>query len=416
MNQHARARWASAWGATAGVLALTAAAGAQVELRGQLRPLDGEITRVDAKGVEVKAAPGEPGSAVKLIGWDRIRRVSGPHAAEAGRFTDLADGLWRARVRLERHDVRAAELLFDAIYAKHAGLAGPGGAVLAEGVMRTRLLRGATATAIWPWLDWLEIRYVTGKRELDSWVGGHIALPEVLDATRNLSPRLPPIFSAQVDPAGVRLLAEGGSNSQWSRYEQADDAVREVASIYRAAAVFEADPSKPVTLGPIKTTEDHVVMLADIVRARVGSDQERKDARGRLSRRIATLGIVPDDLEAEPGGAQVVANRYLESWCRVALGRSLVRESDPAEVRQGLIEMLHAPARFADVTPELAHLALLDAADVMSRHGDTHAALVLREEAKRRFGPGVGDDWPILDDTAEPGKTVPTETDDEGAG
>jgi hypothetical protein len=408
-------RNSNAWAATACALALGGGAAAQVELRGQQRPMDGDVTQVDAKGVEVTATNPEGNKVIRLVGWDRIRKVNGAMASDAGKFAELADGLWRARARLERHDLRAAELLFDSLYAKHAGLVGPGGAVLAEGVMRTRLLRGATATAIWPWLDWLQVRYASGKREMDSWVGGRIALPELLDPVRGLSPRLPPIFSQQVDAAGLRLLAEGGASSTWSRYDQADDAVREIASIYLAAASFENDPAKAITLPSIKTTEDHVVMLADIVRARIGTDQERKDARARLTRRVATLGISPDDLDGESAGNVPSAGRYIESWCRVAIGRSLVREATPAEVRQGLIEMLHAPARFGDVTPELANLALLDAAAVLHGLGDEKAAAVLRDESRQRFGPGVVDDWRIKDEPNGLGTPGP-DTDDEGAG
>jgi hypothetical protein len=417
---------ASTWGPVACALLLLAAGGeraaAQVELRGQMRAVDGEITLVDIKGVQVRITANDGGGATtRLIGWDRIRRVNGPMAGDAAKFAELADGLWRARARLERRDVRAAELLFDALYARHVGLAGPGGAVLAEGVMRTRLLRGATATAIWPWLDWLQIRYASGKKDMDSWMGGKIALPEAIDQARGLVPRLPPIFSTQIDSTGVRLLAEVGGGSPWHRFESADDAVRDIAAIYRTAAMFELNPSQAVDLPAIRTTEDQVVLLADIVRARVGGEQERKEARGRLSRRLSTLAIGADDLDAEPTANQSAADRYLESWCRVAIGRSLVREGDPTEVRQGLIEMLHAPARFADVTPELAHLALLDAAGVLSRMGDSAGAKVLEDEAKRRYGPGARDEWQIMDESAEPGTAgdalpAPEDEQEQGAG
>ncbi|MGD9688767.1 MAG: hypothetical protein AB7K52_02590 [Phycisphaerales bacterium] len=393
---------------------------AQVELRGQPEALDGEIIRMAPSGVEVRVA-GENGT--RVVGWDRVRRVAGPRAAEAAPLAELAEQLWRGRARLERRDRRAAELLFDALYQQHPGLTGPSGAVLTEGALRTRLGRGAWATAVPAWLEWLNIRYAAGERERSRWIGGTMALAPVIDASRGLCPRLPPIVSTHDDPAGTRLLADEGA---WARVERADAAVRDLAALYRAAAMFECAPAVDVPIPEISTTEDAVVMVAEIVRARVGVPEQRREARARLARRLATYALSSDDLWGDESAGSTASEapgstRYLEAWCRAGIGRSLLREGTPAEVRQGVVEMLHVPARLADVTPELARLVLVDSADALAKIGEAEAAATLREEARRRFAAGsaLDDLFPIPEMTGEAGDAgapALSEDDEEGAG
>ncbi len=250
-------------------------------------------------------------------------------------------------------------------------------------------------------------------------MGGRIDLPAITDEATGLVPRLPPILSTLDNPAGARLLADtslspgggGGSSS-------------EIAILYRLAAQFEGDPTKPVTVPATRTTDDAVLMVWEIVSSRVGSPDERKFARAKLVRRVASALIAQgEEAASESGNAGTSASaslgvtatsaRWVESWCRAAIGRSLIRESTPAEIRQGIIEMLHVPARFGDVTPELARLVLADAGQALAGLGETAAAATLKDERTRRFGPGIGDE-PIMDDPTptgdEPG------SDDEGAG
>ncbi len=397
------------------------AAWAQVELRGQKDPFGSAITTIDARGVEVRvegAGGAQPGA--HWVGWDRVRRLVGApgQTADAAKFSELADGLFRARARLERGDLRGAEPLFESLYGKQARPLGPTGALLAEGVLRLRLARGAQATAVIPWLDWLETRYEAGTKQLQGWVGGRMALPDVIDPLTGLSPRLPPICSMLDNPSGVRLLAEP---SGWTRFDGADDAVRDIAAIYRASAAFEVAPGSPAALPAIKTTEDQVTLLAEIVRARIGGPEERKDARGRLAKRLATVLVsanedVATDAAAGPGAAPgaLAATRWQEAWLRAAIGRSLLREGGRSETRQGVIEMLHVPARLADASPELARLVLIEAADALARIGDDAGAAALKEELSRRFGPGIGEDG-LIDETPAPTDAPPLDT-EEGAG
>src|SRR5207248_1943375 len=93
----------------------------------------------------------------QFIGWDRVQRVEGEHAAEADGLAELADRTWRARSRIERGDFASAEPLFEQLFASMTGHDGPTAAIASEGLLRCRLARGAQAGAVWPWLEWLSV-------------------------------------------------------------------------------------------------------------------------------------------------------------------------------------------------------------------------------------------------------------------
>src|SRR5690606_26027526 len=113
----------------------------------------GEIVTVDEQGVTVR------GDATQtVISWDRIRTVSGDHAAIAANHANVADRLWRARTRIERGDWRLGEPLFEGLFATYGALTGPASAVAAEGLLRCRLRRGAQAASVEPWLALVRIR------------------------------------------------------------------------------------------------------------------------------------------------------------------------------------------------------------------------------------------------------------------
>jgi len=402
---------------------LASSAGAQVELRGQARPLDAEVLAVGPDGVRVKIDDGgDP--APRTIAWDRVRAVRGKWAADASAFGDLADQLWRARARLERGDRRAAERAFEDLARTRSGLPGPSGAVLAEGLIRVRLSRGATAQAVSAWLWWLQARAAATPRQISGWIGGTIRLPPLIDEHSGLVPRLPPIVSMADSPAGVRLMADQPASPP---ADAGSGVAAEIAAWYALAARFEADPASPVALPAARSGDDGAAMVAEIVSARAGHADERRAARAKLLRRIAVAQVAQaeetgTDSSASPGasgsaaGPTAASARWIEAWCRAGVGRSLIRESSPAEIRQGVIEMLHVPARFADATPELARLALADAAVVLAALGDAQAAATLREERLRRFGTGGGvDDEPIMDDPPPLGGDPDPDGDQEGA-
>ncbi len=378
-------------------LGLLSEADAQVFLRGRVDAVDGEVSKVTVEGVEITVAGSNDPTTlrVKLIGWDRVREVRGVRAASADPFLPMADSLWRARMRLERGDIALAQPLFEGLYEKQRGLAGPSGIVLAEGVLRCRLAEGRATGAVWPWLDWMTVWNGAGRKGRDGWWAGASAtgvsaVSAVIDPALGLSPRLPPVFSTSLQGASLKALSE---SDQWKRYEAADDFTRDTAAIYRAVARWEVapNPAKGADLPTLAGGDDVLIMLTDLAKARCGTAEERVPARARLKKRIdglafaATTDALAEPGTNQPGGAQGVLDvtptaRWVEAWCRAAIGRSLIREEGLTEKRLGVVEMLHVPARFADATPELAAMMLKEGAEVLESIGDAAGARRLRAE------------------------------------
>jgi hypothetical protein len=76
---------------------------------------------------------------------------------------------------------------------------------------------------------------------------------------------------------------------------------------------------------------------------------------------------------------------WMEAWCRIGLGRSLIREEESGARLRGVIELLHLPARFGTEHPNLAGVALADAAVTMAELGDVEAARSLKDELIAKF-------------------------------
>jgi hypothetical protein len=141
--------------------------------------------------------------------------------------------------------------------------------------------------------------------------------------------------------------------------------------LYRAAWLFEVGQRVQV---PESGSEDAGVKLVrEMVLSRVGDAEQRKAARELLMRRAESADVEP----------------WQEAWCRAAVGRSLMSESDGQQRREGVLQALHVPARLARHAPELAALAL-------NELGDSGGAGALKDELAR-LSPGHALlDWPAL--------------------
>jgi hypothetical protein len=376
---------------------LAPSAGAQVELRGFAGESPGQVVGVDRSGIRLRMdTPGvgeAPGAGVfRIVGWDRVRLVQGDFAEQARAFAPLADGLWRGRSRLERGDVRAAEELIEPLWAATTDPAGPSGAVLCETTLRVRLLRGRVAGAVLPLLMWRRIPRPTQGAE---WVGGQVASAEVIDPVWRLAPRVPAMFHAELHAAGVRWLSD---DATWRPLGgKPDDATADLVALYRAAAAFEAGGGLSDLPAPVlRSTDPAVMLMGEIVAARVCSGEVRQRARAALEKRLEAIGTEPPE-----GSEDAAETPWVEAWCRAAIGRSLLRETEPAQQRLGVVELLHVPARFGDSLGELAQLALADAIAALRKMGEPAAADVLAGEL-RRLTKEL--DWTAIEDrtTTEP--------------
>ncbi len=353
---------------------------AQIELRLDEPLPPGDVVAIDEQGVTVRAE-----SAQTVISWDRVRRVSGDHAAEAANYADVADRLWRARSRIERGDWRLGEPLFERLFATYGTLTGPASAVTAEGLLRCRLRRGAQAGAVEPWLALVRIRRmqvhaVAGESGetatavsaiVNRWSGGHIDLPPILDAQSSLAPALPPIWLS--GPA-VEALA----NSPAIAITGVGEPVAEqLADLYHAAAAFES--GQEVLLPEAGSNHSGVALVRDVVAARVGDNEERQAARDALQSRLA----------ADPAP-------WIQVWCHAAIGRSLIREDDQSLRRKGVLHLLRIPAGYGAEHPYLAGVALAESAVVLANSGELDSAAALRAELERSFPDHPALTWPPL--------------------
>ena len=157
--------------------------------------------------------------------------------------------------------------------------------------------------------------------------------------------------------------------------------------LYRAAAKFEVDGS-PIDISGLELKLDGPKLVSEIVIARAGEANAREAARRDLLKR----------LEGSPPA-------WLEAWVRAALGRSMVKESDPEVRRRGVLHLLHVPARFAADSPYLAGIALAESARALLELGDRDGADVIRAELLRDYPSHPALDWPGVRDWPARGST-----------
>lgn len=350
--------------------ALATSAAGQIELRASPQVLSAEVVSITSDGVGI-TQNGSPAT----ITWDRIRAVrDNRFAVSAGGFADMAEQLWRARTRVERGDYAAAEPLLDAIVSGRSGqVSGPTAAVAFEALLRCRLHRGSVSGAVWAWLDWRRVRPDSGGLKV---VGGVLDASPIIDLATGLVPTLPPIFLN--DPA----TSVAAQSDEWSRLARAggqpqagahdDTRATVLATLYHAAAQF--DTGAKVQIAPVTSTDAGVRLVADVVLARAGDEAQRAAARAALEARI-------DGAESDPTGS----GAWVECWCRLALGRALLRENDEAQRRLGVIHLLHVPARFARLSPGLAGMALADASAGLHALGDESGAQAVKGELLARY-------------------------------
>lgn len=360
--------------------------------------IEGVVESASAAGVVVRRGEGAGATRV-VVGLDRLAQPADPALAEAlarastpGQpdLSAIGTDLWRARTRLERGDWDGAEPLLDRVAPFTIAAGGPTGATTAQGLLVCRLVREARAGAVWSWLDYVAIvRAGPGVAEAPAgsliappanapttWEGGRVALlvgAAPIDLRTGLAPALPPIWTPA--PALESILR----SAEWERLARADTGpAAELAALYRAAGAFEAGTAQPL---PAPTSaHEGVRLVRDVVAARAGEADARAQARAALAARL---------------GAESV-ERWVEAWCRVGIGRSLVREADPEAVVTGVLELLHAPARFADDQPYIAGVALATAAVAMADLGDVAAAAALRAEFESAFPAHPARSWPAF--------------------
>lgn len=363
-----------------------------VELRGDAGAAGGEVRAIDITGVTIGDELGTTGGRRFIVGWDRVRATTGTAAKAGAAFGTIAADAWRARSRLERDDWRAAEPLFEQLFGSYRGQNGPTAAVVIEGVLRCRLRRASQASAVWAWLELVRVHREREKAGAAAaqWVGGTIAMRAVRDEQTSLVAALPPVWLSErslrvfvespdwaMYASGPGVISGDAKTADPKAQPQVDPVVAELASLYRAAAMFELDGklSQPI---PAQSSTGHpgVALVREMVLARVGDERQRADARRALQKRI------------DEGAA-----RWVDVWCRVGIGRSLLAEPGDTERALGVVSLLHVPARFGDEYAALAGVALAQAAAGLHAMGDEQGARAVVEELRRVYPTHPASSW-----------------------
>lgn len=303
----------------------------------------------------------------RTVRWDLVRTVTGEEASKAGAYMELARTAWRARTRLERGDAVSAEPLFEELYPLYEGQSGEMAALVAEGLMRCRLRRSAQTSAVRPWLAYLVSKPTGPYRSV---IAG--ALRSACDEQTGLVASLPPVWEPT---AGVQAFARGGELVGWSNEGGELPRRAEVLSaLYAHAARFEcgleeSGPSIELTSADLR--DQGIVLVHAMVMSRTGDAEQRAAARAQLTE---MMGVAGKD------------RAWVEAWCRVGIGRSLLREQDSEQKRLGVVQLLHVPARFSDSLPYLAGQALAESAVAMEGLGDAAGARSLLLELREQYG------------------------------
>lgn len=333
-----------------------------------------EVRGMSDAGVRVRTAT----IPERVLSWDHVEKIEGPLAAEARAYMPTAEAAWRARARLERGDTASAEAIYEDLFKSYAGKDGPTAAAVAEGLMRCRMRRGAQAAAVGAWLAWIEA--ATPLQDYVSALNGR-DMPEssiFVDPATGLVPVLPPIW---MNTAATQAFARGDLLPKDAKSGKpilaSDSPAGQLGALYRRAAMFEAGQKLPDLDDQLKgSSNPGIAFVANIVLSRTGEASERQAARAALKAMLTAT-----------------TPAWQEVWIRVAIGRSLVRESGNDEQLLGLAEMLHVPARLSRINPYLTGTALAEAAVGVLRHGDTNGAIKLRQILVDRFPNHPALDW-----------------------
>ncbi len=316
----------------------------------------GQVTEVSVEGVVVRSDVTAP----VIVGWDRVLSVGGERADEAGAFAEIADFAWRARSRMERGDIPAAEPLFERLFVTYQSRQGPTAAAICEGLLRCRLLRNAHTLAVGAWLSWLHAREAgDGPQWYQRRVGSNGTEAGIaIDEATGLLPDLPPIW---IDLPSVRAFA--ASPMDTGRLGARE---RDLAGLYVHAARVASGSDEPAPR--LSVSDAGVRLVSDLVLAQSAREEDREAGRRAIESRLAR----------DPRG-------WEDAWLRTALGRSLLMDTDPQQRERGIIELVRVRVLHEREWPYLAGVALAQAAVGLLESGDVAGATLLRRELLDRF-------------------------------
>lgn len=319
------------------------------------------ISDVSASGITTAEERGRPSRVESL---SQVRSVSGPLAPKFEEQQSLATDLWRASARLRRDDEGGAEPLFEKLWDRTKEVAGPTRAEIACGLAACRVHRGALATAVEPWAEWV--------RQSDQVAPEQLALQRarlgISENSGNWIEAMPPIWT---ESTAVRALAAHAvANPGKAAIHPSGD---ELMLIYTVAARRDCGQAWGIETASALKDPGWTNLAGEMVLAESREAEVRAEARQRLWSRL---------------GSDIAL--WKQIWIRLAIGRSLLLEPGTDDRRAGILNLLWIASRPADSVPLGAgvSLALVSAAQGLVALSDSEGARVVLEDLERRF---VGD-------------------------
>lgn len=296
------------------------------------------------------------------IPWDQIREIrmgdGSPLQDQLRSRLERARKIWRARSRLQRGDHALAEPLFAELFKADPGRVTETDLIIAEGLLRCRLERGAMEDALVPALE------VSRLLRLGVRTNRYSDLVPVADAEQPLCHYLPPIW---VDDSKISRLIR--DLNEWR--SGGDAGLSKVADQYgfllrNPAGLIAVDQPLDSTSA---TGEEEIG--SELLLWSMQSREDRPDVRRRTRQAMKTrLGRCPD---------------WERAWLHFLLGMSLLQEDGDGLRRQGLVQLAWLPARYANEQPYLSGIAMAIMARELAREGDVDSARLVIGELREQL-------------------------------
>lgn len=344
-------------------------------MRSGLEPPVGRPISLGVEGLTVEYGEGVAAKRF-LVGLDRIAQPPSMLAKSFEPVRTISERAWRARIRLERGDLVAAEPVLEDLAKDLGQVRGATAELVHRGLLACRLARGVHTGALESYIRWRLASEGLGE-ESTSGAG----LDAAIDSSTRLATQLPPMW---IDGPATQAFARSTIHAG----EGATGAAAALARLYETAAKVASgvpvtdpwDPLAPgVGVGSAAVGDEGVSLVRDVVAARLGDDATRSKARNDLLRRRA---------------ASIPA--WQHAWILTGVGQSLVHEGDRELRLRGVAILLEVPARFEDASPYLTGLAMADAAITLGDMGDVASALRIRSDLAGRWPTHAALDLPAL--------------------
>ncbi|MBG83802.1 MAG: hypothetical protein CMJ40_04560 [Phycisphaerae bacterium] len=342
------------------ILSLTVMSDDVVVLRDGLGERTGAILASDESSLRLQDANEQ----LVQIPWDQVRDIRlGSGAALQDQLKnrlDRATRIWRARSRLQRGDHALAEPIFAELFEADPTRSNETDLIIAEGLLRCRLERGAMEDALLPALE------VSRLLRLGVTTDRYSDLVPVYDPDQPLCHFLPPVW---VDDSKVpRLIRHLDS---WD--SGGDSTLSDVAGQYRFLLENRLGTISPnagdMPDSPVRSADGE--SGSELLRWSILSRDESPDVRRRTRVRMQS------QLDRQPG--------WKKAWLHFLLGISLLEEDGDGLRRQGLVQLAWLPARYSNEQPYLSGIAMAIMANELARQGKIDAARRLYAELKERF-------------------------------